>query len=563
LRRHLVTRATEKAGLILLLAAAGAIAGGVAGLAEIRFEPAATRWGLEFRHRDASSGRLYMVESYGSGVVLFDFDGDGDLDVFMIDGAVLPGYDGPPPRSRLFRNDGGHFIDFTDAAGLEFDAYGTGGVAGDVDGDGDLDLYLNVFGANLLFENQGDGSFREVAGERGVADPAWGSSVAFADVDGDGDLDLYVANYVDAHLDNNKACGDQKRQLRGYCGPDIYNGLGDRFFRNDGGGRFHDDTMAAGFAGADGAGLGVCFGDLDGDGWPDLYVANDLMSNNLFRNRGDGGFEDVSLISGTAFGDRGKAEAGMGIALDDFDGDGRIDIVVTNYEGETHALYGNRGTGLFTDRRFVANLAEPTLLKLAFGVASGDLDHDGDPDLAVANGHVRHNAEMFNATSSYRQPNQVFENLGGGRFGEAVGAGLAAVRSSRGLALGDLDGDGDLDLAINNVNDDAEVYENQRPLDSGAWLMVDLRLAGGNSQGIGARIEVDAVGGRQLREVRTSCSYQSHGAIGAHFGLGAAERVDRLWLRLFGGVRLVFADVPIRRRLLIAGRPAVTLAGGG
>jgi hypothetical protein len=508
-----------------------------------------------------------MVETNGSGVVLLDFDGDGDRDVFMIDGAALPGYAGPAARSRLFRNDGGRFVDVTAAAGLEPSAYGTavhgtavygtGGVAGDVDGDGDLDLYVAAFGPNLLFENRGDGSFREVAAERGVADPAWSSSAAFADVDGDGDLDLYVSNYVDFTLDNNKPCGDQRRQLRGYCGPDVYNGLPDRFYRNLGGGRFRDDTAAAGLGGADGAGLGVCFGDLDDDGRPDLYVANDLMPNYLFHNRGDGSFEDASLLSGTAFGDRGKAEAGMGIAIDDFDGDGRLDIVVTNYEGETHALYGNRGGGLFTDRRFVANLAEPSLRMLAFGVASGDLDHDGDPDLAVANGHVRDNAERFNPASSYRQPNQLFENLGGGRFAEAAGAGIDAVRASRGLALGDLDGDGDLDLVISNVDDEAEIYENRLPAAAGGWLRVGLALAGGNRHGIGARLELVAGGRRQLREVRTGCSYQSHGALGSHFGVADAARIERLTVRLADGPRLAFDDLPARRRVVVVGWPAV------
>ena len=547
-------RTGEKVARIALLAATVTLSVGGAGRAEIRFAPAAERWGLEFRHHHGGSGRLYMVEANGSGVVLFDFDGDGDLDVLMIDGAPLPGYDGPPPGSRLLRNDGGSFVDVTGRAGLAVAAYGTGGVAGDVDGDGDLDLYMAAFGPNLLFDNRGDGSFREVGAERGVDDPAWGASAAFADVEGDGDLDLYVTNYVDFTLDDNKPCGDQKRQLRGYCGPDVYNGLPDRFFRNRGDGLFDDDTAAAGFAGARGAGLGACFGDLDDDGRVDLYVANDLMPNYLFRNRGDGSFEDVSLLSGTAFGDRGKAEAGMGIALDDFDGDGRFDIVVTNYEGETHALYGNRGAGLFTDRRFVANLAEPTLLKLAFGVASGDLDHDGDPDLAVANGHVRDNAEMFNPASSYRQANQIFENLGGGRFAEAADAGLDAVRASRGLALGDLDGDGDLDLVIGNVDDEAEVYENRLPAEAGGWLIVELDLARGNRQGVGARVAVEAGGRRQLREVRTGCSFQSHGALGAHFGVGHAARIDRLTVRLASGRHLAFVDLPARRRVMIAGQ---------
>ena len=532
--------------LVLLLAA-----GAAGAAAEIRFEPAAARWGLEFRHHHGGSGRLYMVETNGSGTVLFDFDGDGDVDVLMIDGAALPGYDGPAPRSRLFRNDGGRFVDVSERAGLGFDVYGTGGAAGDVDGDGDLDLYLAAFGPNLLFENRGDGSFREVAAERGVADPAWGSSAAFADVDGDGDLDLYLSNYVDFTLDDNKACGDPVRRLRGYCGPDVYQGLPDRFYRNRGDGSFGDETAAAGLAGAAGAGLGVCFGDLDDDGWPDLYVANDLDPNYLFRNRGDGSFADDSLISGTAFGDRGLAEAGMGVDLADFDGDGRLDIVVTNYEGETHALYGNRGGGLFTDRRYVAALAEPTLLKLAFGIAAGDLDQDGDLDLAVANGHVRDNAAEFNPASSYRQPNQVFENLGRGRFAEAAGTGIDALRASRGLALGDLDGDGDLDLVISNVDDDGELYEN-RSAGGGGWLAVDLRLADGNTQAIGARVEVESGGRRQLREVRTGCSYQSQSASSAHFGLGGAERVDSLLVRMPSGWRLLLRDLPADRRVVVA-----------
>ena len=544
--------AAASTGLAARLVLLAAVAGAVAGAAEIRLAPAAERWGIDFRHHDGASGRLYMVETNGSGVVLLDFDGDGDLDVFLIDGAVLPGYQGPAPRSRLFRNDGGAFVDVTERSRIAVPVYGTGGAAGDVDGDGDLDLFVGAFGPNLLFENLGDGSFRETAAERGLADPLWASSAAFADVEGDGDLDLYVSNYVDFSLANNKACGDQRRQLRGYCGPDVYSALPDRFYRNLGDGRFRDETEAAGFAGARGAGLGVCFGDLDDDGRPDLYVANDLMPNYLFRNRGDGGFEDVSLLSGTAFGDRGKAEAGMGIAMDDFDGDGRFDIVVTNYEGETHALYGNRGAGLFSDRRFVANLAEPTLLKLAFGVASGDLDHDGDPDLAVANGHVRHNAELFNPASAYRQANQVFENLGGGRFAEATAAGLDAVRASRGLALGDLDGDGDLDLVISNVDDAVEVYENLLPRGAAGWLAVDLRRVG-NSHGVGARLELETAGRRQVREVRTSCSYQSHGDLGAHFGLAAAAGVDRLELRPPTGPRRAFLDLPAGRRIVVGG----------
>jgi len=537
-----------------------------------------------------------MVETDGGGAVIFDYDGDGDPDLFLADGAPLPGYSGETPRSRLFRNDGGgRFVDVTADARLETGAYVSGGVAGDLDGDGDLDLYLTAFGPNLLFENLGDGRFREVGAAAGVDDPLWGSSAALADVDRDGDLDLYVTNYVDFTLDHNIPCGDPERGLRGYCGPDVYDGEPDRFYRNlgpDAGGhpRFEDATASAGLGGADGAGLAVAFGDLDGDGWQDLYVANDLTPNFLFRNRGveggggeeggtgvegvdvDGwaGFEDLSLLSGTAYGPRGLPEAGMGIALDDLDADGRLDVAVTNYEGETNALYRNRGGLLFDDRRFTSGLAEATLRQLAFGVAAADLDHDGDLDLVFANGHVRENAEAFRSSSRYRQPNQLFENLGvgdgGARFREVAEPGFDHVGASRGLAAGDLDGDGDLDLVFTNVADTVEVYENLLPAGAGSFLLVDLRRPGGlNSHGVGARLELTADGDgdgeeggtlEAVREVRAGGSYMSHHDLTVHFGVGGAERIGRLTVRWPEGKVQILRHLPVDRRLLI--RPGWT-----
>jgi hypothetical protein len=278
-------------------------------------------------------------------------------------------------------------------------------------------------------------------------------------------------------------------------------------------------------------------------------VANDTTPNFFFRNRGDGTFEDLSLLSGASLGDRGVPEAGMGVDMGDADGDGRMDIVVGNYEGETNALYGNQGMGLFADRRFLSDLAEPSLLMLTFGVVFGDFDQDGDLDLVTSNGHIRDNAEAFNPSSSYRQHNQVFENLGRGHFREVTSAGLEEVRASRGLAAGDLDGDGDLDLAVNNVNDRAEAWENVGA--SGAWLQVDVRSERGNTFGVGARIELPTQGGKQLREVKTASSYQSQNAATVHFGLAQAERVEELSWKMPGRRARIYRHVPAERRLLL------------
>ncbi|HWM90744.1 MAG TPA: CRTAC1 family protein [Thermoanaerobaculia bacterium] len=533
------------------------VLGSLPALAEgIRFREVSQAWGLGFRHHHGGSGQRYILESTAGGVVLLDYDLDGDQDVFFVDGGRLPGYTGEEPRSRLYRNDGGRFADVTGASGIRVAGYGVGGAAGDVDNDGDLDLFVTQFGADQLFVNQGDGTFVDGTARAGVADPLWSSSAAFADTDRDGDLDLYITNYVDFGFATFKPCVDSKRGITAYCGPQAYNGLPDRFYRNKGDGTFEDATQAAGFGGAVGPGMGVVFGDVDNDLWPDLYVSNDAKPNFLFRNLGNGTFEDISLLSGTALSGTGRAEAGMGVDIDDYDGDGLSDIIVTNFELETNALYRNLGAGTFSDHRFVAQIAEPSLLFLAFGTDFADFDQDGDLDLVVANGHINDNAHEFMEGSTYRQRNQVFENLGNGKFREDKATGMDVVRVSRGLATGDLDGDGDLEVVIVNSNDLSEVYENTGGTgeggEGGRWLAVELEGAKSNRSGIGARLELAAGGKTRIQDVRTASSFQSQNALAAHFGLGAAAAADRLTVRWPSGKVQVFVQLPADRKVRIA-----------
>lgn len=513
------------AALALTMPAAGRAAG-------IRWQEVSTAWGLRFHHHHGGSGQRFMVETVVGGVVLFDYDGDGDLDVFFVDGAALPGYQGETPRARLFRNDQPKdsagagppsFTDVTVAAGLVSDVYGSGAVAGDYDGDGDLDLYVTAFGANRLWRNRGDGSFEDVSVVAGVADPRWSTGAVFSDFDGDGRLDLYVANYVDFTIASHRFCGDRERGIQAYCHPEQYQGVNDVLYRNLGDGRFADITAAAGLGGADHAGLGVVAADFDDDGRPDIYVANDAESNFLFRNLGVGTdgqltFEDVSLLSGTSHSDRGRAEGGMGVEAGDVDGDGRLDVVVTNFEIETNVVYRNLGGEMFTDFRYISGLAEASLRMVAFGVALADLDVDGDLDLAIANGHILDNAQKFADYSHYKQPNQVFENLGGGHFRVVPKSGLERVGASRGLAAGDLDQDGDLDLVIVESNDWATVWENRAEPGTG-WLEVDLAQGPGRDGfALGTRLELIAGKHRQVREVHSGGSYLSQHALSAHFG---------------------------------------------
>lgn len=493
----------------------------------IRFVDTGDAWGITFRHQHGGQGAYYMIETMGSGVLAFDYDGDGDDDLLFVDSGEPAPHGGQPGRTTLLRNDNSRFVDMTENSGIHLDSYGMGGVSGDVDGDGDSDLYLTAFGPNRLFLNGGDGTFSAAAPESGAADAAWSASAAFGDVDLDGDLDLYVTNYVDFGYDNNHLCGQPERGLRSYCHPDVYDGLPDRLYRNDredgGGPVFVDATQTLGLGDAAGAGLGVVILDLDDDRRPDIYVANDMDPNFHFLNRrtSEGPrFEDTALLAGTALSDRGQPEAGMGIAAGDIDGNGLEDLVVTHLDRQTNALYSNRGDGLFLEQRFAAGIAEPSMPWVGFGVALADFDLDGDLDLVVANGHVIHNIaeqEVYDG-AAYSQPNQLLEYREG-RFVERSGSGLSAVRVSRGLAVADFDLDGDPDVVISNCNDEAEVYRNESRR-RGEVVKVDLfDRETPNRRAIGAVVQLRSGTSVHRREVRAGSSYLSQNSLTQTFGV--------------------------------------------
>ena len=540
--------------VLALISLAAAIAAPVQAPAAgggLRFVDVADAWGIHFRHRNGGQGDFYMIETLGSGVVAFDYDSDGDDDLLFVDSGQPAPYGEEPGRTTLLRNDGGRFTDVTEASGLRLDSYGMGAVTGDVDGDGDPDIYLTAFGPNRLWFNNGDGKFSPAVVEGAAPDPSWSASAAFGDLDIDGDLDLYVTNYVDFGYDNNKVCGVEEAGRRSYCHPDVYNDLQDRFYRNElverGVATLVDATADTRLEGVRGAGLGVVITDLDGDRRPDIYVANDMDANFHFLNRTPNGalrFVDDALLAGTALSHRGQPEAGMGIAVGDVDSNDFDDLIVTHLDRQTNALYSNRGDGVFLDRRFAAGIAEPSLPYVGFGVDLADFDLDGDLDLAVANGHVLHDVSDHaqRPGAAHAQPNQILENLGT-RFQQVREGGLSALGVSRGLVTADLDQDGDPDLVISNCNGPAEVYANEstRRGDSLQVDLLDRRQA--NGRGIGAVLELRTGSGSQRREIRAGSSYLSQNSLTQTFGIpfadgttGAAReesagvRLDVLWL---------------------------------
>jgi hypothetical protein len=557
------------------------------------FRDVAQETGLTFEHDNGGRGDFYLPEIMGSGVALFDYDNDGDLDIYLVQGRPLDGRGAPAAAaavaanaksrgSRLFRNElinatGGRssgsgngrepragagaalrFTDVTEAAGVGLDAVGMGAATGDIDNDGDLDLLVTAFGRNVLFRNNGNGTFTDITKTAGVDDRRWNTSAAFLDYDRDGDLDLFIASYVDFTVAANKLCADPVG-ARDYCSPKAYRPASARLFRNEGrdsggganagssgagsdgagGGsaRFTDVSDAAGITRAYGNGLGVAVGDYNGDGWLDLYVANDATPNQLWINTQHGTFEDRGLLSGTAVNAEGNPEGSMGIASGDYDNDGDEDLFVTNLVGETHVLYVNDGRGNFEDARTRAALRTPTAAYTGFGTKWFDYDDDGRLDLFIANGAVNIVEALRGQPFPFRQINQLFRQGDGGRFIETTkdgGPALALSEVSRGAAFGDIDNDGDIDIVVANNNGPARLLLNEAGRPRGHWITIRAEQIAATASGgvvdrwaFGARVGIERRGQPTLwRRVGSDGSYLSASDPRVHIGLGASAQID-------------------------------------
>ena len=535
----------------------------------LRFVEVASTAGLTWQHENGRSPQRYFPETMGGGGAFFDYDGDGDLDVYAVNGTFIAADpQASAPVNSLFRNDGQRFVPVT--AGVAHSGVGMGVAAADYDNDSDLDLYLTNFGPNALFRND-DGHFAEIGQQIGVADAHWGTSCAFADYDRDGDLDLYVANYV--AYDPAAARADQVPYMAGYESyggqapvgyphPDNFQGQADLLYRNDGVGGFADVSAEADIADASGKGLGVVFGDYDSDGWPDIYVANDAVHNFLYHNNQDGTFTERAGLAGVAYGQDGQMEAGMGVDWGDYNGDGVLDLTVTNFQAEPNALYRGEGS-FFSVATFVAGVGLPSLPFLGFGTQFFDPDLDGDLDLFAANGHVLDNVRDIDQSTSYGQRNLLFRN-DGGRFAEvstAAGPGFTLERVSRGSATGDYDNDGDPDLLVFNSGQPLSLLRNDQG-NANHWITIQLAGANGNPNGIGARLTATSGDLVQTRELRGSRSYLSQSQLRICLGLGKRSQLDVLEVSWPSGRTERFGPFAANQAIALVEGEGVSAASG-
>jgi enediyne biosynthesis protein E4 len=524
------------------------------------FSDLARQRGLDFTHTNGASADKFFPEIMGSGGLFLDVDNDGWLDMFLVDGGSFadPAV-ARRARHRLFRNRGnGTFQDVTAASRIQHRDYGMGACAGDIDNDGLIDLYITNVGSNLLYRNTGKGRFTEVPKAGGATGGTWGTSCAFLDIDRDGYLDLFVTNYVDTQHAKNEFCGvSGPPPMRDYCHPLIYAPLANTLYLNTGRGTFEDISARAGIAGHKGNGLGVAVSDIDADGWPDVFVANDSMPNFLFHNERNGRFSEIAGLAGVAVAADGKARSGMGTAFADFAGTERPGLIVTNHETEMHSLFQNLGGNLFADVTVPSGVGPATRPYVGFGVVFFDYDNDARLDIAIVNGNVTANPGLVRAGAKFGQRNLLLRNTGG-RFvdmKDAAGPGFSGELVSRTLAAGDIDNDGDVDLLITNNGGTANLLVNDassaRSTGRNNALVVRVIGSKSNRSALGTRLTLTVGPRRQQREVQSGSSYLGQNDLRAHFGLGEAASADRLEITWPGGAQQHFEDIAANQILTI------------
>ncbi|HEY3127869.1 MAG TPA: CRTAC1 family protein [Acidobacteriota bacterium] len=510
----------------------------------ITFTDITTASGIHFKHEPSKTSEKYLIETMGSGVAVFDFDNDGWLDIFFVNGGKLS--DPMPPGTspdkqdsryfdRLYRNNGnGTFSDVTEKAGVKGSRYGMGVAVGDYDNDGFPDLYVTGFGGNTLYHNNGNGTFTDVTARAGVGGSGWCTSAGWFDYDNDGKLDLFVCRYMAWDFSMNLYCGEHKPGYRAYCHPSHFKPISSLLFHNNGDGTFMDVSQKSGIASSPGKALGVSFLDYDGDGWTDICVANDSVTQQLFRNKGDGTFQELALSAGVGYDENGKSFAGMGIDCADYDNDGWLDIFITDLSNETYALFHNSGDGTFSYATTNTGVGQATRLYSGWSTRFLDFDHDGRKDIWVAQGHVLDTIERTASNLRYLEPPLMLKNAGGKFVDVSASLGKAFTESwaGRGAAFGDLDNDGDLDIVASNSGQAAYVLRNDGGNAAGNWLIVRAEGTKSNRDGIGARIKVTSSSGlTQYATVNTAVGYCSSSDRRVHFGLGrdSSAKLEIRW----------------------------------
>jgi enediyne biosynthesis protein E4 len=528
----------------------------------VTFEDVAARSGVNFVLRNSATGSKYLVETMIGGVAVLDYNDDGKLDLYFVNGARLPEINKTDAsyHNRLYRNNGeGSFTDVTTQAGVSGEGYGMGVAAADYDNDGFVDLFLPGVGRNILYRNRGDGTFEDVTSRAGLHDGKsgqkrlWSVAAGWFDYDNDSFLDLFVVRYVNWDPEREPVCSETAARLRTYCHPRYYAGLPNSLYRNNRDGTFSDVSVSSGIASFIGKGMSVAFADYDADGDPDIFLTNDTIPNFLFRNEGGSRFSQVALQAGVAFNEDGRALSSMGVDFRDYDNDGRDDLFITALANETFPLFRNLGLGLFDDVTFPARVGRATVAVSGWSNGIFDFNNDGYKDLFVANGDVQDNTELYSSRQS-RQPNSILINQQDGAFADfsrQAGPQFQATGMHRGAAFGDFDRDGRVDVAVTRLNERAELFRNTSPA-SNHWLALRLVGSRSNRDGIGARVQlVSASRQAQWNHVATAVGYSSSSAAYVHFGLGKDALVKFVEIKWPSGVLQRIENIAVDRYLVV------------